>query len=584
MEKNKSILKDALNDYNQIMEAAKLNATKKLSEQFPEKFSELLKEEMKNNKKNTVKESYKKVDETKESEEDSTEENEESVMENNKKETNEVVETAGKGKPFTNEKGKKGGEDQPFDEKNKKTKGDKDEPFEEKPKSKTMNKVNEEREKDFMADLESETPNKEKDEKMKKGNAYKDKPVSPSSGKPMSDLKEDVDLTDADTNTLGSAIEGAGDDDEFITMDDIEKEIAEMEELNTNLSNLEEEENGDIMSQLGELQEKLNGIMGNLGVSEQKRNAGAQNFSARHKMGRDGGHAGMDTNLIDEKSSIADDDIEIYRKERGSKGKFQDAEQLTAEQRNRGGHQSIPGRDNGGPTSSMLDEEDFNISDEEIDAILQQDNDNMGDMEDVNETLPHTITHSNARQTGAQNHTNYGKESRLRHAMREGTDKKVHGLINENKKLIKKLNESKKYKESVSGLVESYKTALEKYRNQLKEMAVFNTNLAHVNNLLVNEELALTHDDKIKIINEFKVVNTIAASQDKYKSFINEMKQNKKTMTENFEDKMSTSIQPSSKQKLDEVVEKTAYENNDHINKMKKLIEYVENRGNKKII
>ncbi len=559
MEKNnnKSILKDALSDYNQIMEAAKANATKKLAEQFPEKFGELLKEEIKNNKK-SVKESYKKVDEVKESEEDITEQNEESVMENNEKETNEVVETAGKGKPFTNEKGGKGSEDQPFDEKNKGKKGGDDQPFKEKPKSNTMKKVNEERDKDFMGDLESETPNKEKDEKMKKGNAYKDSPVSPSSGKPMSDLKEDVDLTGADSSTLGSAIEGADADDDFnvITMDDIEREIAEMEELNTNLSSLEEEDSGDIMSQLSELQEKLNGIMGNLGVSEQKRQAGAQNFAAREKMGKPGGHAGMDTQLIDE------DDV--------------------VEQRNHGGRQSIPGRESGGPTQSMLDEEDFNISDEEIDAILSQDKG--GNEFDVDETMQHTITHSNARQTGAQNHTNYGKENRLRHAMREGSDKKVQGLINENKKLIKKVNETKKYRESVTNLVESYKSALEKYRNQLKEMAVFNTNLAHVNNLLVNEELALTQDDKVKIINEFKVVNTITASQDKYKSFLTEMKKSRKTISESVEDKVNTSIQSSSKNKLDEVVEKTAYENNDHIDKMKKLIEYVENRGNKKII
>ena len=554
MEKNKSILKDALNDYNQIMEAAKANATKKLAEQFPEKFGELLKEEIKNNKKNTVKESYKKIDKVKESEEDITEQNEESVMENNEKETKEVVkETAGKGKPFTNEKGGKGSEDQPFDEKNKGKKGGDDQPFEEKPKEKTMNKkVNEEREKDFMGDLESETPNKEKDETMKKGNAYKENPTPPSSGKPMSDLKEDVDLTGVDANALGSAIEEAGDEDEFITMDDIEKEIAEMEELNSSLSNLEEEDNSDIMSQLSELQEKLNGIMGNLGVSEQKRNAGAQNFAAREKMGKDGGHAGMDTQLIDE------EDVD--------------------EQRRHGGKQSIPGRESGGPTQSMLDEDDFNISDEEIDAILHSE---VNEVEDVNETLPHPITHANARQTGAQNHTNYGKEKRLRYAMREGADKKVKSLMEENKKLIKKLNEDKKYKESVTGLVESYKNALEKYRNQLKEMAVFNTNLAHVNNLLVNESLALTQDDKVKIINEFKVVDSISASQDKYKSFLNEMKKSKKTLDESVEDKVSTSIQPSSKQKLDEVVEKTAYENNDHINKMKKLIEYVENRGKK---
>ena len=132
-------------------------------------------------------------------------------------------------------------------------------------------------------------------------------------------------------------------------------------------------------------------------------------------------------------------------------------------------------------------------------------------------------------------------------------------------------------------LVEQYKTAVEKYRNQLKEMATFNTNLAHVNNLLVNESLALTQEDKIKIINEFKKVDTIAESQEKYKAFLSEMKESKPTLTESVEDKVSASIAPSSKQSLEEAKEVTAYANDDHINKMKRLIEYVENRGKKSL-
>jgi len=115
--------------------------------------------------------------------------------------------------------------------------------------------------------------------------------------------------------------------------------------------------------------------------------------------------------------------------------------------------------------------------------------------EEVNENMPSTITHANARKTGAENNTNYGKEERLRDALKEGKETKISSLINENKGLTKKLNETKKYKQSVTTLVEQYKSALEKYRNQLKEMATFNTNLAHVNNLLVNESFALTQEE-----------------------------------------------------------------------------------------
>jgi hypothetical protein len=62
------------------------------------------------------------------------------------------------------------------------------------------------------------------------------------------------------------------------------------------------------------------------------------------------------------------------------------------------------------------------------------------------------------------------------------------------------------------------------------------------------------------------------------------MKEGKKTLTESVQDKVSVSIQPSSKQKLDEVIEKTAYADDKHMKRMKTIIEYVENRGKKKII
>ena len=160
---------------------------------------------------------------------------------------------------------------------------------------------------------------------------------------------------------------------------------------------------------------------------------------------------------------------------------------------------------------------------------------------------------------------------------------KISGLIKENMSLTKKLNEAKKYKDTAGGLLENYKTALTKYRNQLKEMAVFNTNLAFANNLLVNEDLALTQADKVNIINEFKTADSIASSQSKYKKILTEMKSSKKAITESIEVKVSASILPSSKQKIDEVIEKTAYSNDEHIKKMIKNIKYAENRG-KKII
>ena len=536
----KSILKEALTDFNEIMEAADANAKKKLAEEFPEKFKNILKEELHKNK--SAKESYKKIDKEEESVVDDTEEKNESVMKKEVKETATV-------------------------------KHAKKAPFEEKPKAKTANmneedvdvvenedELNEEREKEFVKKKhEKDEPNFAKGTEEEKGKKFTKK-VDASSGKPMANkVHEGYDMTGMEDGAIDSTIDGAGQEDEFLTMEDIEAEIANMENLGEELDVVQEGGESDPFDELVKMRNQLDEMIGKLGgVQEQKRAAGKQNFAARDAMGNDGGHAGMTTSQIDEEEM--------------------------EEQKRMGGKQSIPGRENGGPTTSMIDEEE--ITDDDIEAAINA----MGEGFD-SEISEDNITHGHLRKVdGAKTpgpdyaYRKQGDNARTRYAMREGEDKKVQSLMTENKKLMKKLNETKKYKESVTTLVENYKNALEKYRGQLKEMAVFNTNLAHVNNLFVNEDLALTQEDKIKIINEFKNVNTITESQNKYKTFINEMKQSKKTITESMEKKVGASIQPSSKQKLDEVVEKTAYENNEHLNRMKRIIETIEKTDKRKII
>jgi len=500
-DKKTSVIKEALVEFNEIQEAAIANAKKNLAETYPEKFNDLLKEELNKNKK--TKESYKKIDESKESNEsDDVETNKENdVMKKQTKETEKVVtEDAGKDGVFT-----------------------------EKPKMPDM--VKEEREKDFMGDIENDTPNKA-DSKTEDGNTYVEKITTKKDTLAnKTSIKEEFDMTELDEEAVGTALENADDDDEVITMDEIENEIQGMNNLEEELSDMgglprpelqkrgsATGQEGDAYNQLVKMREQLDEMISGMGVAEQK---------------------------------------------------------------NRGGAQSIPGRENGGPTQSMIDEED-SITDADVEAVLGAPA--MEEQENVEENLEHTQTFHTARKTGAQNNTNYGKESRLRDAMKENENKKISSLINENKELTKKLNETKKYKQSVTTLVEQYKSALEKYRNQLKEMATFNTNLAHVNNLLVNESLALTQEDKIKIINEFKKVDTIAESQEKYKNFLSEMKQSKPTLSESIEDKVSASVSPSSKQSLDEAKEVTAYADDKHIQKMKRLIEYVEGNRSKKII
>jgi len=162
-------------------------------------------------------------------------------------------------------------------------------------------------------------------------------------------------------------------------------------------------------------------------------------------------------------------------------------------------------------------------------------------------------------------------------------EKRMTSLIEENKKMTKKLNESKaaqKKQESLLKEQAKIKNTLVKYRDQLSEMAIFNTNLFGVNRILVNEELALTSEDKKAIVDRFKNVKSIKESENTYKTVLNEMQNAKKTITESVEEKVTDSIDKSSSEK---VVEQTAYVN-EHVNKIKDMMKYVDNHGNKKIL
>ena len=568
MEKEKkSILKDALTDYNEIMEAAKANAKKKLAEEFPNEFQNLLKEELDKKNKKEDKESKVKLDGNKESKKlDESEANKESVMkekieETKKKKVNEsevvqeeeVQEQAGDGKPFSENPKKDSNatavEEEAVEEGVKITDTvGKSDPFTEK--SKKHKKVNE---------------TEAVEEQAGEGKPFTENPKK--KGEAVEEtVNENFDITELDAGSVGSAVDGAEEGDEFLTMEAIEEELAKMEEGNKSFM----EKNPEIPK-------------GNKGVAYTEKLQGLKNqidemlatLSEMHKMGDGDGSesygtdsqiaaqhkSGPTQNLIDEENV---EEMHTGGDGDGSTSYGSDA-QIAAQ------HKS-------GPTDKLVVEENP-ITDDELNAVLNAPEGG------VDEAMG--MAHSSSK--GVAGDHLPGKEfashrhKRVGSANNESVDPKMGSLIEENKKLTKKLNETKKYKESASKLLESYKTALEKYRTQLKEMAVFNTNLAHVNNLLVNEELALTQDEKIKIISEFKKVGNITESQEKYKTFLNEMKDNKKNLSESIEEKVSTSVQPSSKQKLDEVVEKTAYENNEHVQRMKKLIEYVENRG-KKII
>jgi hypothetical protein len=574
-DEKKSIVKEALADYKDIQQAADANAKKRLADEFPKEFSNILKEELNKNKP------------AKESNVDSAETNKEFNMKNLTKEPVKVVkETVGTGKPF-DQKAKnvpKVEEDVKITD----TVG-KGDPFDEK--AKKGAKIDEEREKDFMADVEAQTPNQGKGE-AEKGKIYNEKLVGPTSGKPIANTKkgvsENFNLSGNDATGVNKSLDNAQPMDELLTMEQIEEEINAMSNVEEELGgvnasatpnqnaipNQNSNEGGIPYQELVEMRDKLDSIIKGGGVNEMH----AGNFSPEINTGaapKPQGLGGME----EQKNNGGQGANQVMA---GGPNRAKIEEFGVEEQKNNGG-QGANRINPGGPTTAMIDEigNNMEITEEDINEVLGKANE-----VPVEESLTQTL--ANMKKVPSTNIPNVqykgtGAVSKMRSGLQTESEKKISSLIEENKKLTKKLNETKKYKETVTGLVESYKSALDKYRGQLKEMAVFNTNLSHVNNLLVNEELALTQEDKVKIINEFKQVNNIVSSEKVYKKFLTEMKGGKKTLTESIETKVSASIQPSSKQKLDEVVEKTAYADDKHLQRMRKIIETIEHRG-KKII
>lgn len=183
----------------------------------------------------------------------------------------------------------------------------------------------------------------------------------------------------------------------------------------------------------------------------------------------------------------------------------------------------------------------------------------------------HGISLANNKLVGAeiQPRIENGKEyaaNKIRIALqKESTEKKMTGILKENMSLTKQLNKTKTELteskgqvakvEAIKKLNEDYKAALDKYRTQLKEMAVLNTNISYVNNLLVNEGLALSLKDKEEIIEKFKKVGTILESETTYKKLLNDFSTSKKSIKESLEDKVnSTIVETSSANKLEESV------------------------------
>jgi len=160
--------------------------------------------------------------------------------------------------------------------------------------------------------------------------------------------------------------------------------------------------------------------------------------------------------------------------------------------------------------------------------------------------------------------------------MAESLNKKVKTLLEDKKKMSKKINEQRGIVTKLEKINEQYKEGMGKYRTHLQEMAVFNTNLAHVNNILV--ESVEDKENVKQIINKFKTITNIDESKKTFKEVIAEMKgTNKEVIKEEVEEKLNKEmIGESSSPNGDKskVITESAFKTDAHLNKLKGLINY----------
>lgn len=205
------------------------------------------------------------------------------------------------------------------------------------------------------------------------------------------------------------------------------------------------------------------------------------------------------------------------------------------------------------------------------------------DEKDVDES---NITHAHNKLVQGHNtpqpeYRQHAKERQRYALQKENYEKRIGGLLKENKELSKRTKELKSDLNDKVSLVNEQIDVLKKYKNQLQEMAIYNTSLAHVNSILV--EADLNSDQKMEVIQSFKNVKSLTESEKIYKQTLSSFKEKKNNLQENIENKLNNSVigKSSSDEVVNKVNETTAYKNNNSLNEIKNRINYLDNRWKK---
>lgn len=205
------------------------------------------------------------------------------------------------------------------------------------------------------------------------------------------------------------------------------------------------------------------------------------------------------------------------------------------------------------PNETSTDMENNNndemIYEIELDDEEKQLNEPVQEEEEVEETF--NVTHAEGK-----NVTSKPQNFNVRH--RPG-DNRYESLYQEsvekNKQLVKKFNSLRskavkilsENKES-KNKEKQYKSALIDLRGKLNDIAVFNSNLAHVNRVLT--EQSTTKQEKISIIQRFDKVKSINESKSLYKTIVGELK--KEPIKESVEKKITKTSESGASKQLNE--------------------------------
>jgi hypothetical protein len=367
-------------------------------------------------------------------------------------------------------------------------------------------------------------------------------------------------MTEMDMDDIMDAYDKAGDEDEIvkdgIDMSEVESELKEMEKIHDGMVHDEEHfetpEVTDPYMKMKKMHEEMGAMLKEMDDMKKDEEMVLDFDSKMKEMYGESYKDSMDEGMYESM-------YEMYKKKHMGEGDMSEMDEM---------HQGKfdAAKHNANLTPQSIEEEK---SSEDMD----EDREHGKDMDEI-----HGVSFSAGKvRSGSLPNDGAGYRDRDGHSRNRGQwsneslQKRVESLLAENKKLTKSLNEKRSELNEANTLIKEQSQHLGKAKKKITEMAVFNTNLALSNNILIEGE-NLTRDEKAEVVSQFKNANTISKSKSIHESLLKSLKEDTNKLNESIEDTITEKvIGESSANKLEEKEKPVLTE---HVNRMKKLISY----------